>query len=204
VDIADIEASKSRVLLTIVGYTGIPLYILTRVKTTRQRTITLGCLAVGLTYACVVGILQQADIDLRYLLQPPGFVINIDYVQFYVREGVKRAWGTSIHPLEFSVLAAVAVPLTIHFARFGGSRQVRLLAGLACGVALLALPTAVSRSGVVALAVALLVYMWTVKARSIIAAVLSAGIAIGAYILISPRIAHALWRTITVADADQD
>jgi len=202
-DIALVEASKNRVMIMIVAYTGIALYALTRVNTPRQRTIALGCLAVGLTFACLVGILQQADIDLRYLFQPPGFVINVDYLEFYERQGVKRAWGTSIHPLEFSVLAAVTVPLTIHFVRFGGSRQVRLFAALACGVALLALPTSVSRSGIVALSVALLLYIWNFRVRTIISTLFCAGAAIAVYIAAFPRIAHALWQTIIHSEQDE-
>ena len=82
------------------------------------------------------------------------------------RLGVRRVWGTAALPLEFAVLAAVTVPLTIHFARYAANRQVRWLAMLACGVALFALPAGVSRSGVVALAAALLVYMWSFKVRA--------------------------------------
>ena len=56
------------------------------------------------------------------------------------RFGAKRAFGTSGHAIEFSVLAAVTVPLTIHFARYAANRRVRVLAALACGLALLAMP----------------------------------------------------------------
>ena len=69
------------------------------------------------------------------------------------------------------MLAAVTVPLTIHFARYAANRQVRWLAMLACGVALLALPAGVSRSGVLALAAALFVYMWNFKVRDLAAVV---------------------------------
>ena len=202
-DSAVIEPSKTRVMIVYLAFTGVALYVLMRVKTTRQRTILLGCLAIGLTFACLVGFLQQANIDLRYLFQPPGFVVNADFVTFYQREGVKRVWGTSIHPLEFSVLAAATVPLTIHFVRFGSSRQVRLFATLACGMALLALPSAVSRSGVIALTVALLIYMWGSKVRHIIQAAVGAAAAIAVYLAVFPRIAHALWVTIVYAEEDE-
>src|SRR3981189_2998757 len=76
-----VEASKTRWLIIMVAYTGAALYAMTRVETERQFTIVLGCLAIGLTFMCVVGLLQETTaIDLRYLFQPPGFVVNTDSV----------------------------------------------------------------------------------------------------------------------------
>ena len=57
-DSALVEASKTRSMITLVAYIGVALYVMTRVETERQRTIVLGCLAIGLTFACVVGLLQ--------------------------------------------------------------------------------------------------------------------------------------------------
>jgi O-antigen ligase len=203
VDSAVIEASKTRGLIMVIAFTGLTLYVMTRIETTRQRTVLLGCLAIGLTFACAVGLLQRTGIDLRFFFKPPGFVIHADYLTFYERHGVRRVWGTSIHPLEFSVLAAATVPLTIHFARYAANRQVRWLAMLACGVALLALPAAVSRSGVVALGAALLVYMWTFKARDLAVAVIAAAAAVLGYIAAFPGSANALWQTIINSEQDE-
>lgn len=72
VDDALIEAGKTRGLIVIVAYSGVALYVMTRIKTTRDRSILLGCLTIGLIFACVVGLLQTANIDIRYLLQPPA------------------------------------------------------------------------------------------------------------------------------------
>ena len=78
-DSALVEANKTRALIILVANVGVALYILTRVRTTRQRNIVLGCLAIGLTFACLVGLLQAlTNIDLRFFFQPPGFVLNID------------------------------------------------------------------------------------------------------------------------------
>jgi O-antigen ligase len=191
-----IQASKTRGLITVIAFTGLTLYVMTRIQTTRQRTVVLGCLAIGLTFACTVGLLQRTGIDLRFLFQPPGFVVGVDYLQFYQRFGAVRVWGTSIHPLEFSVLAAVTVPLTIHFARYAANRQVRWLAMLGCGVALLALPASVSRSGVVALTAALLVYIWSFKVRDLAVGLVAAVALVVGYISVFPASAHAYWLTI--------
>jgi polysaccharide biosynthesis protein PslJ len=201
VDSALAEAGKTRALIGLTAYTGLMLYVLTRVVTTRQRAIVLGCLAIGLTFACVVGLLQRANVDLRYIFQPPGFVDNADY-SVSDRLGVRRVWGTAALPLEFAVLAAVTVPLTIHFARYAANRRVRWLAMLACGVALFALPAGVSRSGVVALAAALLVYMWNFKVRALAVAVAAGAAAVLGYIAVSSASANALWQTIVNSRED--
>lgn len=197
-----IEAGKTRGLIVLIAYTGIALFILRQIKTTRDRTILLGSLTVGLTFACVVGLLQVSNIDLRYLFQPPGFVVNTEDLSYAERHGVRRVFGTSAHPIEFSVLAAVTIPLTIHFARYATSRQVRWLAVLACGVALLALPSAVSRSGLVALAGALLVYMWNFKVREIAIAIVAGAAAVLAYLAMFPGSASALWQQIINSEED--
>ena len=202
-DRPEMVANNTRGLITVIAYTGVTLYVMTRIETTRQRTILLGCLAISLTFACVVGLLQRTGIDLRYVFQPPGFVQNRDWdLSFYERFGARRVWGTSIHPLEFSVLAAATVPLTIHFARYAANRRVRWLALLACGAAASALPAAVSRSGVVALIAALLVYMWNFKVRELAVGIVAATAAVVGYISAFPASAIALWQTLINSDQD--
>ena len=182
---------------------------MTRVETVRQRSVVLGFLAIGLTFNCVVGLLQTSTpIDLHLLFQPPGFVDNqVDLgrgfaAAFTERFGAKRAVGTSGHPIEFAVLAAITVPLCIHFARYGITSKVRLLAAFAAVVALLAMATGISRSGVIALAVAFLLYMWTFKVRELGVAVGAAVVALLLGFAAAPRGAQALWKTITNSAED--
>ena len=72
-----VEAGRTRAIIVVVANVGVALYAMTRVQTARQRTVLLGCLAIGLTFNCVVGLLQASTvIDLHLLFQPPGFVAN--------------------------------------------------------------------------------------------------------------------------------
>lgn len=209
-DGAMVEASKTRAIIKLVATVGIAIYTMTRVETTRQRSIVLGCLAIGLTFACGVGVLQNlTKVDLHLLFQPPGFVINTtdqgrgaDLETLTERFGSRRAIGTAAHPIELSVMAAVTVPLTIHFGRYATRRPGRWFAWLACGVALTALPAAVSRSGVLALVAALFVYLWTFKVRQLIAAGLVAAAALLLQIVLFPNNVVALWNTIITARDD--
>ena len=197
-----IEDSKVRELINQVANVGVALYILTRVRTPRQRNFLLGCLAVGLSFACLVGLLQSVNIDLRYMFEPPGFVINTDALEMGERLGAKRSMGTSQHAIEFSVLAAITVPLTIYFARNATKRSVRWAAGLACGVALASMPGAISRTGIIALAAALLTYMWNFKVRHLAIGVVALGLAYTIYVLAFPDISNALWNTVVNSEND--
>jgi polysaccharide biosynthesis protein PslJ len=200
-----VEANKTRAVIILVANVGVALYILSRIRTTRQRNIVLGCLAIGLTFACLVGLLQAlTNIDLRFFFQPPGFVKNIDTenLQLEQRLNATRVIGTSQHPIEFSVLAAATVPLTIYFARNAAKRQARLAAVLACGLALVSMPAAGSRTGVVAFVAALLVYMWSFKLGQLAFGLVAGSALVVIYIAALPNMAQALWGAITGARED--
>lgn len=203
VDSALAESGKTDAILNPIATVGVALYIITRVRTSRERNIVLGCLATGLTFACLVGLLQWlTNIDLRFFFQPPGFVVNYEYLQLETRRGARRIMGTSAHAVEFSVLAAATVPLTIYLARNAAKRQVRWAAGVACGLALVSMPATVSRTGVIALGAALLVYMWNFKARDVAIAIVGGAAAAFVYVASFPPIANALWQTIVNSEQD--
>jgi O-antigen ligase len=207
-DYATAEPNRNLPFTILLATLGIALFTMTRIATTRQRSIVLGVLAVGLTYLCTVGVLQNyVNIDLRLLFQPPGFLearqmsqaVNVATLE---RFDAKRSFGTSDHASEFSVLAAVAVPLTIHFVRYAAKTLTRLLAAVGTGVALIGVLAGVSRSGVVALAGALLVYIWALKLRTLaVGAIGSAALIVGMAAVVGPaavtRSAQALWTAIT-------
>jgi O-antigen ligase len=198
-----VEGNRVRALISLLANVGVALYIMTRVQTMRQRTILLGCLAVGLSFTCLVGLLQSVTaMDLRYFFQPPGFVLNSEFIDLADRGGAKRVIGTAGHAIEFAALAAVAIPLTLHFARFAVSRQVRWLAALGCVLALVAMPAAVSRTGLVALAAMLLVYVWSLNLRQLASGALIGLMAVGSYVAFFSGTANALWQTVTGSRED--
>ncbi|SEL11996.1 O-antigen ligase family protein [Rhodococcus maanshanensis] len=203
VDSALIASNRTRAIITLCADVGVALYVLSRVKTDRQRSIVLGCLAAGLTFACLVGLLQGlTPIDLRFLFRPPGFALNVEELQLTERLGARRVIGTSQHAIEFSVLAATTVPLTIYFARHAPNRSLRLLAAAAACLALLALPAAISRSGVISLVTVLLIYMLAFTVRQIAIALAVGAVAVVAYAVAFPHVAVALWETITGSERD--
>jgi polysaccharide biosynthesis protein PslJ len=196
-------ASMIRTLIALIAHVGVGLYVLARARTVRQRDIVLGCLTAGLAFACLVGLLQSVtSIDLRFLLQPPGFVINTDNVGLAERIGVNRATGTSQHPIEFSTLATVTLLLTVYFARNAATRNVRVLSLAAFGLAVVAMPAAIARTGAISLAVALLILMFAFSVRHIAVGLIVGSAAVVGYIAAFPHIAQALWNTIVNSEDD--
>lgn len=205
-----IESSKYRAIPTLILTYGVGLYVVTRVRTARQQAWILGFLLAGLTYDCIVGLLQSVSpVDLQLLFQPPGFVLNEDVdggrvvSKLFERFGALRGYGTSGHPIEFSVVAAITVPLAIHFSRFATTKRLRVMATGATLIALAAVPAGVSRSGLIALIVALFTYMWAFNLRQVASALLGGSIVFLAGFAAFPKIFEALWLT-TINSGDDD
>jgi polysaccharide biosynthesis protein PslJ len=207
IDSYEVASSRTRALMGMVAQIGVGLYIIMRTHTARQRHLLLGWLAAGLSYACFVGVVQSVtSINLAQVLEPPGFVLNREVIaaaSVFERGGVSRIAATSGHPIEFSVLAAVTIPLTLYFVRNAARRRVRVLSGVACLLAMLALPAAISRSGILSLVAALLVYMFAFKVRPIAISLAVGVAAVGAYVMVFPHTANVLWSTITGSAEDE-
>ncbi|WP_280824740.1 polymerase [Mycobacterium sp. OTB74] len=202
------NAVRTRAFIFLLANGGVALYAMKRVINYEQRFKLLGWLAVGLTFNCLVGLLQNlTPIDLHLLFQPPGFVVNklseglAQTPGLDERFGAKRAFGTSAHAIEFSVLSSVSVLLNVYFLRAAKSRNFRLLAATGLLVALLAVPAGVSRSGVIALAAGFFFYMWNLSLGGLSVAFGLAGLAIVAEGLFSGNF-DALWQSISGASDD--
>lgn len=200
---------KQRAVLFLIAPVGVALYAMLRLRSARSRRLVMGALAVGLTWNCIVGLLQNfAKVDLHAFLALPGFIDNLEAkglgntAAFSERFGAIRAFGTSGIAIEFSVLAAVTVPLVLHFARFGRTRRVRVAAAVAVVLALLSVPAGVSRSGVIALGVAMALYMWALTAKQFVLGLLGLASAVFFQTLIAPDNLEALLLSITGASDD--
>lgn len=81
------------------------------------------------------------------------------------RGGFARIRGAAAHPIELGVICGAAVPLGLHFARFGGSRQTCLVAALLTFLLIISIPMSVSRSGILVLILAVAVYAVSLDGR---------------------------------------
>lgn len=81
------------------------------------------------------------------------------------RGGFARIRGAADHPIELGVISGAAVPLALHLARFGPSRQWRVVAAVLSTLLIVSIPMSVSRSGILVLGLAIAVYAVTFNAR---------------------------------------
>jgi polysaccharide biosynthesis protein PslJ len=111
-------------------------------------------------FMAVVAIIQSTfAFDIAQLLVPPGLELKSELADFQARGdgGLFRVAGTATHYIEFSTVMAMAVPFAIHCARYAASRRGRWMFAGAGVIITAAIPMAISRTGVVALAAVLLV-----------------------------------------------
>jgi O-antigen ligase len=170
---------SNRALLTAIGLTGVALVVSDGVRSRLRLETLLRRVVVGGAVLSTVGLLQFfADIDLVAGFQLPGLVPNGEAVQaLATRSDLSRAEGTALHSIEFSAVLAMVLPLAIHFAMNGRDHQQRRRYAVMTALIGMAIPLSVSRTGILAVAVALLVTTIAWNWRQRIIGLVTAGVA---------------------------
>lgn len=151
------SAGAVRALLAIVPI-AIVAAAVAQTATERQLNVLLQVVVVAAAISALVALAQYVKpFDLASLIQMPGTVAR-EAGGMGSRGGFTRVNGATDHPIEFSVITGAVLPLAIHTARFAADGLRRFALWVVVGVLALAVPMAVSRSGVVVVAVALIVY----------------------------------------------
>jgi O-antigen ligase len=130
-----------------------------RLEVLLRRLVILGAII------ATIGILQFAGIDLTRLIHIPGLTFNAGLSADTARNGFDRPQGTAVQPIEFGVVLAMLLPLALQQAfdpRYGGWLRRWLPAGLIAFCA----PLTVSRSGIIGMAVTLLILLPSWSART--------------------------------------
>lgn len=106
----------------------------------------------------LIGLIQFLfTFDITRYIQVPGLVLNGDLIGLSERgDGFYRVSSTATHYIEFSTVMALGVPFAIHTARFARHPLARHLAAAAALLMAAAIPATLSRTGILALAAALL------------------------------------------------
>jgi len=166
-----------RALLTATAMTGVGLLVTDGIPTVSRLTTLLRRVVYAVTFVSVFGIAQFFTRQTFQFLTP-GLVWNSPPVGLAMRGEFARPAATTLHSIELSVITAALLPLAIHFALYGRTAHQRRNAACAGGLIALAVPLSVSRSGVVSLAVALLVLFAGWRGRRLLNGVLSVVIAV--------------------------
>jgi polysaccharide biosynthesis protein PslJ len=151
-----------RAMLTLLGYSGFLLLCADGVTNRNRLDVLLRRLVWGGAYMSFVAILQFfLNLDLAELLKPPGLA-GMDSAfldkNLLERGTFTRVTGTALHPIEFSVVVAALLPIGLHFAFTDRHRGVlaRWVPVVLMGFGM---PLAISRSGFLGLALALLCFL---------------------------------------------
>ncbi len=150
----DLEASAAdRGIITALAAVGIALLIAETVPTRKRLDAIIRVAVLAGVFIATVGIVQfVTGLDLAANISIPGLERSGGALSITERSMFRRVAGTTMHPIEFGVVACVLLPLALHLAMKHSRRWYVAVAVL--GVAL---PMSVSRTAVVGVAAAALV-----------------------------------------------
>lgn len=155
-------------MLRLFSALGLLLFTADAIRDTEGVRRVVERVVIGASFMAVVAVLQYYNVvDLAGLANFPGLVIDKSGTEFLIdRYGLNRVAGTATHPIEFGVILAMSLPLSLHLSLTAApGRKVRmwLMTALIAG----AMPLSVSRSGIVAAGVALFVYAVVLRLRTL-------------------------------------
>lgn len=169
------QRSMDRAFLVTLGFGAVILIAEEGLRTIDEVERVLSwAVAVG-AIGAIVGVIQFIGLDLSAYIRLPGLTLNSPPSEILTRGAVqyRRVRGLTLHPIEYGVHLAMLLPVALHLAMTRPDwTRLRWFA-----VALLAagIPLSISRSGVLALAVAMGVYVigftWRQRANAAVLAV---------------------------------
>jgi O-antigen ligase len=159
-----LEANQAdRTILMAFAGAGVLLAAADGVLTRDRIDYVLRSLCWGSTVMALVALTQfMFRVDLTtHLKLPPLLVFQQDLIGFDERGGggLVRVAGTAGHFIEFSVLMVIGLVVAIHYARFSTTRRGRQIYGALAMVQAAVIPISLSRTGVLALAAAILLFI---------------------------------------------
>jgi O-antigen ligase len=157
-------------------------------------------------FMAVVGLIQSTlRLNVAEYITLPGLQLKTAVADFQHRgdSGFFRVAGTATHYIEFSTVMAMAVPFGIHFARFAPTRNGRIAFAVVALLMTAAIPMAISRTGVIALATAIVVMFlaaWGWRTRYNV--LVCGGVVVAALIVARPGLLGTVRAMFVSADSD--
>lgn len=153
--LTDLEVSSAnRALITLASLCGIALLTADGIVSRRRLNVVLGGVVLAGAAMAAVGIVQFATgWDPVLLIRVPGLRYDPNFAGIPTRSLFNRPYGTALHPIEFGVVSAVILPLAIHYGLYAATARARKWSWVATAMLGVAVPMALSRSGILALVV---------------------------------------------------
>ncbi|WP_203914734.1 O-antigen ligase family protein [Rhizocola hellebori] len=159
-------------MLAALEFVGVILLAADGIGNWERLKLVLQVYVVTAGFMAMVAMVQAfLKFDLAHYLTLPGLEFKGGLVGFERRgpgaENQFRVAGTAQHYIEFSVCMAMAAPFALHLARFAEAKWQRRGFAVVAGMCAAAIPISISRTGILALALAVLVMfpMWSWRIR---------------------------------------
>ncbi|RJQ84569.1 O-antigen ligase family protein [Amycolatopsis panacis] len=167
--LSPLEASGANAgLLGELGAIGVLLFTADTLRDIRSVRLVLSRVTMGAAVLAFVAALQFFSvIDLAKLIRLPGLTVHAstaDFVQS--RDGFNRVAGLATHPIEYGVVLSMALPLALHLAVT--ARRHRPARWLIVVMIAGGIPLSIGRSAILATAVALLIYLGSLRLRTLL------------------------------------
>ncbi len=188
--LTSVEASASdRTMIVALGATGVLLVVAEGVRSKAALDRLLQTMAVGATAMSLVGVLQAYGLDLVRYIQVPGLSLNRELIGVAERGsgGFARVAGTAGHYIEFGTVAALLLPLVIHFWRRSGAKLLSWWS-LAVLLVAVAVPFSISRTSILAGGVSIAVYLLSLGWRQRVNALAVGAVAILGFQALRPGV----------------
>ena len=158
IDSTELSAAD-RGLLSVFSWAGVVFLIMDGIRTRARLERLLRTVSVMGGLVALLGLVQfQTGLALTNYLKLPGLSENGVVGGVASREGFLRPAGTATHPIEFGVVLAVMLPLTLYFA-MNDTHRGKFARWWPVACIGLAVPVSVSRSAIICVVVAFLVLL---------------------------------------------
>lgn len=167
------QSGSSRALLTLASLVGVALLAADGITSQERLETLLRRLVLLAAIVGVIGIVQfVTGWDPTRYIRLPGLALNHNLVGISERSIFNRPWSTTQHPIEFGVVLGALFPLALHYAFHAPTPRARVGRWAMAFIVAAAVPMTVSRSGVVAIGVAMAVMAlgWSWRRRVNVAA----------------------------------
>ena len=197
-------AAADRLLMQLAVVTGIALVAAECLISLAEVRRVLRALTWGGAFCGVVAALQfWLSLDISpFLRELPGFSLNFENPAIIARAALNRVAGTAIHPIELGVVAGMLMPLAIYLAISDTDRSPRRRWAPVVMIGL-AIPASVSRSAILAFAVALAVLVVLMPARQRVLAMCGLPFAVVGVFMTAPGLIGTLRSFFAAGTADQ-
>ncbi len=155
----DQVANSDRLLITMVGFTGLALMAAEGLRTMSDVLRVVRTLVAGISVMCVVAILQsRAGLDLSTWPEKiPILTTSAEFSGVYARSGFNRPAGTALHPIEFGVVVGVGLALALHVLLYDRVWTARWR-WATFGLIALGIPLSISRSALLVAVIVLIMF----------------------------------------------